>query len=518
MRNKFHTLTSFFLLATLSVACTGSGTTTSAATTVSVSGSGLDSGSQILLLDANSGATTFADITDGSFTADVESGSYALALLNDDNESIGLLAQSGASVFDIADDTDLGELTYDEDQLSVTSDSELTATASFTANLRRLEEATGTDVDFSDMTAGIDTTATGNAVVLADVPDSTNPDDDGDGVPNFLDNDNNENGLFDSVEGIDLCRRDIILAAGDSRGLDELQEFDCTVFDNLKLDSTLLFDSDGDILPHTAEHQLALHINVPAALLPYIVAAEAKHYPAYADGFVATNSGGFTFAGTSDLTTYPSGAWSAVDTDADGQGYNMPLGTATDGGNVFSLWIQPTTDPVPAIFHFRVTLNTGTTIELVTRLQFVFNTPPKITSVTDGTTTTTLSYPRTDGDAGTSTNPIAIGSSATSLTLTGDRPITNTSSVATEICGMRINAHIFYLDATGNRMNSEALQTTGVTDSGTCDTATDISHSIDIATDLPTTYDGTAVAKYKIDFTVTGEGSDNSAEALYFIR
>jgi hypothetical protein len=496
--------------------CSGSGTTP--AVTVSVSGTGLDTGSQILLLDSASGATTLAEIAGGSFSADVDSGSYSIALLDDDNQAIALLIQDNASTFAFSDDTDLGTLTYDADALTLESSSTLTADTSIAAALRRLDDSTSTDVDLTDL-MGVNMAATGDdSIDLDSLADSDNPDVDGDLVPNFLDNDNNGNGLYDSVEGIDLCRKDIYLAPGDSRGLDELEDIDCTVFDNLKLDSTVLYDSDGDVLPHTDEHLLALHVHVPASLVPYIVSVFAKNYPAYADGIVGTAAGGYSFAGTSAMTTYPSGAWSAVDTDSDGQGYDMPLATGPDGDDVFSLWVRPTTDPVPAIYHFRIVLTTGTTIELIAREQFIFNTPPKITSVTDGTTNSTLAYPRSDGDAGTFTNPIAIDSAATTLTLTGDRPLSDASSGAMEICGMSINAHIFYLDSAGSQMNVTAAFTTGVIDSGACVATTDISHAIDIATNLPTTYDGTAVAKYKIDFTVTGEGGDNSAETLYFTR
>lgn len=452
--------------------------------------------SKMLVLESVTNEAQVVDIEDSSFSATVDAGSYSLTLLDDDNSPVALLVQEGESIFTVDGETDVGTLSVDAETNTMSTTKSLTAAST--------SKALGTLVDLTDLLA-VDNVDLDNGLDVTTLLDSTDGDGDDDLVPDFLDNDNNEDGIYDINQGMTLCIAHVEAAADESSTiLAALKDVACKVFDNLKLQSTDLLNGDGDILPHTDDHTLALHLQVPTVLVPSIARVTIVPVPSFADGTIAPLAGGWTAA------SYPTAgdAWSS-------HGHEIPHATDPSGDDVYSLWINAADDPAPAIFVFRVTLSSGTVAEFVTRLAYVFNTPPKITQADDGSTITTLSYPRSDGDTGTRTHPIMIASSGT-LQLTAHRPLTHAGGV--QVCGMTKTAHIFYLDASGNQLNTSAVQTTPVLDTDPCLPGTTVTLAVDITTDLPSTYDGASVASYQIDFTFSGSQNDNAAEILYFTR
>jgi hypothetical protein len=470
-------------------------TTDTASITGTVVASGINA-SKALLLEAEENAVTIADLSDSAFATEVAAGNYSIALLDDDNQTVALLVQNGESIFTVESDTDLGDLEVDA------STSVMTSSKSLSGSSATAKAATSADVDLTDLTAlsiddndnGIDVTA----ILTNGVGDT-----DSDLVPDFLDNDNNEDGIYDNNQGLELCAGRVDLIDGEDADVaDLLADVGCLVFDNLKLSATALFDGDGDALPHTDDHILAFHLTVPNALVSQIAMVEVAHMPAFADGTIENAMGGWTFA------SYPTvgDAWSA-------HSYALPHATSPDGEDQYSMWIRAASDPLPSTCIYKVTLSSGSVAYFATRLFFVFNTPAKVTVVDDGTTTTTVSYPLSSGDAGTDSNPLTIAGSGP-VVLTADRPLVAAGGV--EVCGMDVQAHIFYLDASGNQLNTGAEMSPKTADSGICHPAVDLALSLDLATYFPTTYGGSAVSSYQIDFTVVGQNGDNTAEIFYF--
>ncbi len=494
MRNLPTTL--LLTVAWVSSACDSSTSTSSR--TVSGTVSGLSSSHQIMLLKAD-GTAVLADIgTDGSFSGSLSPGDWSVAALDADQQPVVLLVQNDATVFEISTDTSLGTLTVD------LSSKVMSSTATLTAALTVRRAGTDAPIDLSDMTSVDPTkhTNSDNGVTVSDVMGNGIADSDGDLVPDFLDNDSNQNGTFDNLEGLEPCKVVITQADATGIGVSSFADVTCVLFDNLKLQASSLFDGDGSPLPHTDQHILTFHVGVPTALASLISSVVVTHRPAFAEGTISPAAGNYTFA------SYPTGGsnWSA-------SSYALPAATDGNGNTAYCLWVTPASAPVPAVFRIRITLTNGTTADFTTRLMFVFNTPPKVTSIDDGTTTTTVTYPVSEGNAGTLTNPLTIGSGASTVTLTADRPIDKAGGV--EICGMSVQAHIFYLNSSGAQINVTTVTSPLVVDSGTCASTTDLTLSLDTATYFPTTVASTAVAKYQIDFTVVAPNGDNSAEIFY---
>lgn len=459
--------------------------------------------SKALILETSSSEVTVSEITDGSFSATVESGEYAIALLDDNNETVALLVQDGSSTFSIDASTDLGTVTVDSDTSVATSSATLTSASTSVS-----KAVASADIDLGDMKNLSSVENHDNGTTVSDVLSSGQADIDSDLVPNFLDNDNNEDGIYDNNQGLTLCPHKVVPSADPDSALlasieSALDDVTCLVFDNLKLQATALLNGDGDANPHTDEHFLAVHLGVPASLVASIDSVTMASLPSFADGTVSNAAGGWTFS-----TTYPTvgDAWSST-------AHAVPHATNPSGDDEYSIWITPNGDPVPSLFIYQMNLTDGSIVYFATRLFYVFNTPAKVTAVADGATTTTLSYPMTDGDAGTRTNPLSIAG-AGPLVLTADRPLESVGGL--EVCGMGVQAHIFYLDATGTQLGTAAVMTTPTSDTGACNPAVDLSLSLDLATYFPTTSGGTAIASYQVDFTVVGNNGDNTAEILYF--
>jgi|GEM_PF-2567170 len=470
-------------------------------------------GARLVLLETSQNEVTVVTIqADNTFSEDFSAGTYAIALVDEDNAVIAMLEQNGATIFDLSANTNLGSLSIDTETITMSTDSSLTQAASL--SLLQVASSEVTDFSSSDLNA-LDTVGDNdNGLDLAAL--TLTGDVDGDLIPDFLDNDNNENGVFDKNEGFSPCAIKIEPAAGFSDGLADLQLVECKVFDNLKLEATELQISDGDVRPFSLSHVITMHISVPTSLTSLIASVEAISFPAYVDGTIALDASGFIYANTSTMTTYPtvSSNWLDYDSDSNGTGYNLPL-ASDSSGDVFSLWVNVVNDPLPALYQFKITLINGTVALITAKLNFVFNTPPRVTEITDGLATQAYTGNVNEGDLGTLSNPFVLDAAATTLTLTADRPLMQNGGL--EICRMNHNAHIFYYDAAGNAISEAALQTPQETDTGLCDPATDLVHDIDVATYLPVvSSDGTPIALYKIDFTSVGENGDNSSEAFYF--
>jgi len=449
-------------------------------------------GIRVLALNLDSNEVQLQDAPLGQVDLLLPAGDYALALLDANNSPMGLLVREG-SLLSVRSDLDLGRLELDRSTQIVTVEAGLGV--AWTSKLPDLIDLVSVVMEESeDGDNGVDLAAL-----------QAQGDADGDGVPNFLDNDSNANGLYDAIEGFHPCV--LSYEVGDSNtGIGDLQESDCVVFDNLKLNSTQLFDGDGDVLPHTDNHIITYELTVPGTLVPNIVDVRVPMHPLFADGQIAPYAGGFAFSGP---TPAVGSAWSA-------DSYELHHAIDPGGDNVFTLWVDTTTDPAPAIFQFEVELVTGTIATFTTRLAYVFHTAPKVHTITDGVTAATPTYPMTPGDAGTSANPIVIAPSATAVTLYADRPLVQAGGV--EVCGMDFQAHVFYLDAFGNQMNTVADISPRVSDSSPCLPGFDLPLVLDAATWFPATWNSQPVSDYKVDFTSVAHNGDNSAEFFWFTR
>lgn len=453
-------------------------------------------GLRILALNLADNSVHLAELPEGQLDLELASGDYALAILDGNNTPLGLAVSGTTSVSlrsEAASEIALGRLELDRSTQIVTVENPPVAVESralpdlvdLVAIVMEESEDGANQVDLS---------------VLESVGDA-----DGDGVPNFLDNDSNANGLYDSVEGFHPCVLSYELGTSYT-GIGDLQESDCVVFDNLKLNSTQLLQGDGDVLPHTDKHIITYQLTVPSTLVPNIVDVRVPMHPMFADGQVANYAGGFAF---SSPTPAVGSAWSA-------DSYKLHHAIDPNGDDVFTLWVDTTTDPAPAIFQFEVELVTGTVATFTTRLAYVFHTAPKVHTITDGVTSTHPSYPMSSGDSGTSANPIVIDPSATAVTLYADRPLVQAGGA--EICGMDFQAHIFYLDSSGHQMNTVADISPRVLDSSPCLPGFDLPLVMDTASWFPTTWSGLPVSGYKIDFTSVAHNGDNSAEFFWFTR
>jgi hypothetical protein len=430
-----------------------------------------------------------ADIAgDGSFNLTLPDGDFSIALLDGDLSPVALLVADDTTMIAVDGGRSLGALSWDVEGLKLTGGP---------------SSARGEKLDLSDM-VGITTArhSTGGSGLPLD---ELSGDRDGDGVPDLLDNDTNENGLYDSVEGGRACAVRIESLSERPEDIPDeawtaLKGMDCAVFDNLKLMVTEVGMGDGDMLPQTDDHVLTLHLAPPAALTPYIDHVEAARIPAFADGLVSHDAGGWTFA------SYPT-----VGSDWSSHGYELPLAAAPDGSDVYSIWIAPNTDPRPSLFQLRVTLIDGSTALLTPRMFFVFHTAPRMTALSDAAGSTAMVYPLTEGDDGSASSPIVLDGSGT-YTLTADRPLDRAGG--SEICGMNISAEIFYEDTASSQLNTLAVNTGLTPDTGACDPAVDITVDIDGA-DLPTTWDATPIDSYRIALMVSSHHGDNAAAAMW---
>ncbi len=503
------------LLSFMTACSSGSGTATTTENTaqsVTVSASLTNSASdyRVLLVSSDEQAATdtqtAADATtlssnnhnmvmmDGAanMSTTISNGKYHVVLLDLDNSPIAMLVQNGSTTIDITANTNLGTLTLDLANYQMTASSLPASDASKT-----------TAIDLSDLVqVDPNDDGTANSVNLNTLYGNTNADDDGDKVPDFFDNDSNDNGVFDSNEVKSSCLWHIDAVAGDDTNANLLKESCLVVFDNLKLNSGQIFGGgDGDSKPYTNQHILTMELQVPSALASRITSVKATKVPAFADGTISAAAGGFT------LPSYPTAgtAWSA-------SSYALVKGTNLTSNNVYTIWISPATnkDPVPTVFHFEVVLDTGTTARVISRLMYVFNTPPLATNWDDGSGSTAISL----ATAGTSSaNPITFNPTGSTLTMTASRALSHAGGV--DVRGMGLNAHIFYLRANGTQINTGAYITSALADT---DYSNPLSLPLSIATDLPATYNSETVASYQIDVTAVGTNGDNSAELLYFSR
>lgn len=453
-------------------------------------------GIRVLALNLADNEAILADAPLGRVDLELAEGDYALAILDANNSPMGLVVSGGTSLSlrsEQGEPLELGSLELDRSTQVVTPENALEAATE--VKLPDLVDLVSIVMEESeDGDNGLD---------LASLPNRG--DADGDGVPNFLDNDSNSNGIYDAIEGFSPCV--LTYKIGDSNtGIGDLQESDCVVFDNLKLNSTQLLDGDGDLLPHTDNHVITYELTVPGTLVPNIVDVRVPMHPLFADGHIAPYAGGFAFSAP---TPAAGTAWSA-------DSHRLHHAIDPDGDNVFTLWVDTATDPAPALFQFEVELVTGTIATFTTRLAYVFNTAPKVHTITDGVTSTLPSYPMASGDAGTQANPIVIDSAATAVTLYADRPLVQAGGV--EVCGMDFQAHVFYLDSFGQQMNTVADISPRVSDSSPCLPGFDLPLVLDAATWFPSTWNAQPVSGYKIDFTSVALNGDNSAEFFWFTR
>ena len=430
-----------------------------------------------------------ADVaSDGSFSLGLPDGDYSLALLDENLSPAALLVEDEQTVVEMAGDRALGSLSWSIDALTLTSGA---------------SSARSDKLDLTDM-VGITTEkhiSGGSGHNLTHL----SGDQDEDGVPDILDNDTNNNGLYDSVEGGGHCAVRIESLSDRPGDIPEdawqgLKEVNCSVFDNLKLDMTQLGGGDGDAMPQSDSHVLALHLAPPSALAPYIDSVEAVRFPAFADGTVSHDAGGWSF------TSYPT-----VGSSWAGSGYALPLASDPVGNDVYSIWVNPTTDPAPSLFQLRVTLTDGSTALLTPRMFFIFHTAPRISALTDSVGSTAMAFPMAEGDDGSSSNTIVMDGSG-SYTLTADRPLDRVGG--SEICGMNVSAEIFYEDSAGSQMNVMAINTGSNIDTGACDPSVDITVDIDGA-DLPASYDGSTIDAYRSALMVSAAHGDNAAAAMW---
>ena len=467
-----------------------------------ISGQVADAEGHVLLVtEALSGAVWLVDLdAEGGFSLEVPSSTYAIALLDSALRPVALYeSPEEETLLDLAGEVALGTLAVDT----------RTYTLSTTAAADGPSASRDGKKDFSDL-GGVQTgkhAGGGNGVDVVTMR-GTNGDIDGDGVPDVLDNDSNENGIYDTNEGRTLCRGRLESYVGTpgivpESAWDVLDEVHCAFFDNLKLSAMVApGGGDGDAMPYTADHILAAHLAAPAALEPYIDHVEVARLPAYADADVSMAAGGYTF------TSYPTAgtAWSA-------SGYDMPLATDPMGHAIYSIWIDTdnTVDPHPALYQIRVTLLDGSTILYTTRVFFVFHTPPHMLAVEDGTKASILTTPLADGDPGSPSAPLVVDGSG-AYTLYASRPLD--SAGGSEICGMEVSAEIFYEDAGGRQLNTMVVNTPRTVDSATCDPSVQLSVDLDAA-DLPLTWDGSAVSTYRVAMMVSGPMGDNAATNLW---
>ena len=449
-------------------------------------------GAKALVLEALSGDARLVNIQDGTLTTRIRKGQLAVALLDSNLEPTTLLVKDDDTLFTLDSNLDLGTLTYNGQTGELTTVAPLRA--AFQAGFPGFSIQHGAAPDFTDL-RGLKASSTPKSVDLAKLATDGLADADGDKVPDFLDNDCDEDGVYDREEGFDLTSV-VPMATPSAALLAELGTLRPYAFDNLKLDSTQLFRGDDDPRPHTGQHVLAFHMAASPALVNLISKVEVPGLPPYAKSQVAPVAGGYRA-----ITSYPTGQdWSM-------SSYQLPLLDGPDGHPVYGIWINANSDPSPAFLQYKITFKDGTTALVNTRIHYVFHTPPRVTTLAG----TTISYPVNPGDPGTATNPITVPSAGTTVTLTGNRPLTRAGG--SPIVGMGVNAHIFYLDASGNPIRAIATQTPQVTDTGPIGSPLQL--VLDKARDLPIVVDGQAVVKYKVDFTVSGRRGDNCAEWFY---
>ncbi len=450
-------------------------------------------GARALLLEAVSGDARLVDIQSGVLSTRIRKGQLAVALLDPNMEPSTLLVKGDDTLFQLDSDTSLGTLTFNTQTGDLTTVAPLRAVAA--ASLPSWNIQHGAAPDLTDL-RGLKAVASPKSVDLSKLAIDGLADADGDKVPDFLDNDCDENGAYDREEGVDLTSI-IPLSTPSADIRAELGTLRPYAFDNLKLDATQVFRGDGDFWPHSSRHVLAFHLDASPALLSLIDKVEIPAPPAYARWKIAPLAGGYRA-----ISAYPPAGQQWSNTS-----FRLPLLEGPGGKEVHGIWIESNGDPSPAFLQYKITFRDGSTALANTRIHYVFHTPSRVDSVAG----TTISYPVNAGDPGTSTNPITIPSTGTTVTLEGRRPLTRAGG--SPIVGMKVNAHIFYLDASGNQIRTIATQTPQVTDLGPIGTPLQL--VLDKARDLPTTVDGRPVASYKVDFTVSGRNGDNCAEWFY---
>lgn len=467
-----------------------------APTTVSGSLEGAD-GHSIMIVDGPTGAAWLVPLkTSGAFASpELPAGTYAITALDAAQRPVGIYQQDGETMLSLSGAVDLGALALDAARYSLSA-------ADTVPSSRRSGKT-----DFSDL-GGIQTAKNASGGNGLDVTrmESSDGDIDGDGVPDLLDNDSNENGVYDTAEGRTVCVPRLESYVGDTDVVPEsawaaLRQAECAFFDNLKLSVTTgLGGGDGDLEPHSSAHVLAAHFAAPDALRPYIDRVEVVSMPPYADASVAMAAGGWAFT---DYPT-PGAPWS--DTS-----HAMPLATGPMGEQVHSIWIDTDGDPHPALYQLRVTLLDGSTIRYTTRVFFSFATPPQLSALSDGSGDTLFRYPMSEGETGTSSAPAVLDGSG-AYTLYASRPLDGAGG--SEICGMDVSAEIFYEDSAGRQLNTTVVNTPRLSDTGACDPSVALSVDLD-GSDLPDVYDGSPVARYRIAVMVSGPAGDNAASNLW---
>ncbi|MNR78985.1 hypothetical protein D3C72_96890 [compost metagenome] len=452
---------------------------------------------RMLLVETKSNAVTPVDLQDGAFSASVPKGNYAIALLDGNNQPQGLLLQNAGTIFELTGDIDLGGLTWNAAANTLKTVSAL-QTVSALKTVSAYQIASDDEVDFRDMVS-LNPEASGNRlqpIDLGKVFNSGTGDFDEDRVPDFLDNDNNANGVFDSLEGLDPSA---IAFNGDAATRAELAKSRFVVFDNLKLQATELSQGDGDAKPHTDKHVLALHLHVPTPLAGQISGVALVGVPNFLDGSVVEKAGQYAFS-----EPYPARdtAWSA-------SGYKLPL--ADQGGQkVYSIWIRPKTDPTSSVVTCRVSFKDGRTALVSTRLFYAFNTPPRILTVNG----TAFALPQKAGDPGSETNPLSAGTGE-DVTITADRPKTTAHGVP--ILGLGVQGQIFTFDAKG-QINATPVLVPAVPerDMGAYPQLNPLELAIDRAKYFGSKFEEKDVERIKLDVTLVGPNGDNTAVQLWF--
>ncbi|OGQ55737.1 MAG: hypothetical protein A3I75_04075 [Deltaproteobacteria bacterium RIFCSPLOWO2_02_FULL_50_16] len=468
--------------------------------TLALSDGTSSSGYSIVAIDEDSSELIASDAitSDGSVSLEVESGNYSLAVTDNNSQLVGILTQGGETIFTIDSDVDLGALTLDGETNQLTAENSIYVSESSTQALALTAEG---EADFPSLTTVGDPQE--GVTDIDNVYDDGVSDTDADGVIDLLDIDANDDGIIDSVQATPHCAIHL-LDPTESMTEEMVQELGCVVFMNLKLNAEEILNGDGDLFPHTADNVITAEITVPSSLAGMITGVTTLISPLYSNPTITGPAGGFTFT-----SAYPSGdLW---------EDHSRELFQATDtsGQEVWTVWINPNEDPLPMqLFVFEIQIG-GTIVHAAAFLHFVFTTPPLVVEVESDLGVTTISYPAT---VGTRSNPIPFQGD---MTVRAQRPLYYAGASANEICGMYYRADIGYYDASGNAISDSMNLTTPALDDPfavLCNTspAQTIEFTLSEATDLPDTYDGTAVDLYQVDFTYVGEAGDNSADILFF--
>ncbi len=431
----------------------------------------------VVAQNTDTGELSFATTDSaGDFEITVStSESWSLNVIGSDAEYTGpiviatLEGDQAAMAVDTSANVALGSIVIDSSTGSIAPTAEVDSNLVSTTEVARVDEH---DVPVGVGNAGKGTAADYNGTLTSGF------DADKDGLPNFLDADNDGDGTIDELDtGSGLLTEAVV-------GLDAVDAIDLSSQLSLSYNQTSSYDP-------AQNSSLFIAVNPSSSVVENVVSLEVTSVSTrYANATLIPPSG------TSQ--TYPDEGTSWANT-----GYQ--LFKVIEGETVrYIAWINPLTHPQAGdVFVFRMTYNDDAYDEFSKMINYSFSSVASLQAYSVGT-----SEMITAPAANDSSNPIVL-TGTTEVTLRVNRPTDENSET---ISGFTYSLTLFtYSDTSFEASVASSFPEVEVDDDGV--------GAVDIGYTFPSSVGTTEVVAYKVDIDCkSSPGGDQATQYLYLVR